>query len=61
MNTLDKEEVSSMERKVAESWRTLKKVKDGYKTMSDQEIREELGDLKIDMILAEKRLSEVIK
>jgi hypothetical protein len=59
MTKPSKETVSEAERRLAESWRTIKKVKKDYDNMNEQEIREQLSDLQIDMIMDDKTFSEL--
>lgn len=61
MNKPDKEKISEMERKLADSWRTMKDLKDNYDSMTGPEVREELDELQVDMILEDGALSEMIQ
>jgi hypothetical protein len=46
----DKDVVTQAERALAESWRTMKEIKEEYEEMSESELRERLSELQVDMI-----------
>jgi len=55
----DKDRINETERRLAESWRTIKQIQDNYNKMSEDEVREKLGELQVDMILDDQRLKDL--
>jgi len=47
----DKEHLRKMERALAEDWRKIKSIIEDYEDKSEADIQEEVGELRVDMIL----------
>jgi len=47
----DKQTLKEMQKALSDDWRTIKNLVENHGSMSDEEIREELGDLQVDMVL----------
>ena len=56
----DKEDIDELERRLAESWRTTKEIKENYDDLSEQEIREKLSDLQVDIVLRSGTIGEMM-
>jgi len=57
----DKQQINELERRLAQSWRTVKNLKQNFDSMTDEEIREELSDLQVDVVYEEGTISEMIQ
>lgn len=57
----DKKQISELERQLADSWRTAKNLKQNYDNMTEREIMEELSDLKVDVVLDDGTIAEMIQ
>lgn len=49
----DEEQLRELERALAEDWRKTKDILQKHKSLNDEQIKEKLGNLKVDMVLSE--------
>jgi len=57
----DKEQISELERQLADSWRTVKNLKNNYDDMREEEVMEKLSELKVDIVLDDGTIAEMIQ